>query len=85
MYDLSPPRSEDINLTMQEVKHDIDVAFEETHMIGEGATLNFDYTVTERKRLQNRVQRIGEMLNDYVVSAKNTISATSLFKIALLT
>ena len=74
VYDLSPPRSEDINLTMQEVKHDIDVAFEETHMIGEGATLNFDYTVTERKRLQNRVQRIGEMLNDYVVSAKNTIS-----------
>jgi hypothetical protein len=73
-YEQSPPRSEDINLTMQEIKNDIDVSFDESYLIGKGATDNFDFSVAERMRLRNRVLHIQEMANDYTVMAVNTMS-----------
>ena len=72
VYSLSPPSSETINSTMQEVKNDLSTAFMELHLIGSGATDNFDYSVAERMRIRNRVKKLGEMVNDYTVTAANT-------------
>lgn len=73
---LSPPRSKDINDTFTEVYNDTRTLFDEHRLLTKSSALNFNYTVTERLRLRNKIQRIGEMVNAYVVTAKNTLSKT---------
>jgi hypothetical protein len=63
-----------INDTASEIKQDVDILFDETKLVGQGATLNFNFTVSERKRIENKIKKLGEMVNDYVVTSTNTIS-----------
>lgn len=73
VYDGSPPCSDDINKTFTEIYNDIHLAADEQIMIGEAFRESFNYTTTEQKRLRNRIKKVGELINDYVVTAKNTI------------
>lgn len=70
---LSPPSSDDINKTFLEVHNDTRTVSDQQRLIGEGLKRNFNYGLTERLRLRNKIRRVGEMLNDYVVLAKNTL------------
>lgn len=49
------------------------MASDEQIMIGEAFRESFNYTVTEQARLRNRIKKVGELVNDYIVTAKNTI------------
>lgn len=69
----SPPFSDIYNQTMQEVKNDLDNIFDESYALGEGVKKNFNHTIVERDKLRNKIKSIGELVSDYVVTAKGTI------------
>ena len=74
VHPLSPPKSSDINDTFKEVHHDTRTMFSEQELVGQAVRRNFDFSITDRLRLNNRIQNIGQMVNDYIVTAKNTLS-----------
>lgn len=73
VYDGSPPCSEDINQTFAEVYDDTRLLSDEQVLAGEAFKDSFNYTTTEHQRLRNRLKKVGEMVNDYIVTAKNTL------------
>lgn len=74
VYDGSPPCSSDINDSFIELYNDLRLMDDEQKMLGDSFTQCFNWSTTERLRLRNRIKYIGEKVNDYVVTAKNTLA-----------
>lgn len=85
VYAMSPPRASDINETFREIHNDTRGAFSSHRLLGEAARLNFNYGITERLRLRNKIRKIGEMVNNYIVTAKNTISRLTIIRDTFVT
>lgn len=81
----SPPKSSHINETFKEVYNDTTTMFDEQTAIGDAARRSFNYSVTDRLRLKNKVKKIGEMVNDYIVTANNTLSRNIVIQDSFLT
>jgi hypothetical protein len=81
----SPPKSSDINDTFTEVYNDTRTLFDEQGLLGEGVRNNFNFSVTEHLRLRNKIKRIGEKVNTYIVTAKNTIQKLIIIRDSFIT
>jgi len=67
------PYVEEYNLTMEEIHNDLSILFQETGLIGDAMTHNFNYAQNERIRIRNRIQKISGSANDLsLISSDNT-------------
>jgi hypothetical protein len=74
VYDNSPPCSADINDSFIEIYNDTRLMSDEQKLLGNAFKQSFNFSTTERTRLRNRIKEVAEMVNDYLVTAVNTIS-----------
>jgi hypothetical protein len=74
VYDNSPPSSSDINESFIEVYNDTRLMSDEESYLGESFKASWNNTTTKRLKLRNRIKSINEKVNDYIVTANNTLS-----------
>jgi hypothetical protein len=74
VYQGSPPSSADINNSFIEIYNDTRLMSDEQVVLGDAFKQSFNHSTTERLRLRNKIVEVGEKVNDYIVTATNTIS-----------
>ena len=67
----SPPDSDRYNDTMQSIYDDISVAYDEQNAIEEGIQYNFNYSQTERMRLESLLEETRSRLDTYTIMSKS--------------